>query len=44
MGDCKVCILIFYVFGGELVSQLEFLNVDYNEVAALPTFYSGGQI
>lgn len=35
---------IFYVFVGELVSQLEFLNVDYDEVANLSTLYSDKQI
>ena len=40
MGDCKVCILIFYGFAGELVFQLEFLIVDYNEVADLSTLDS----
>lgn len=33
MGDCKVYVLIFGGFAGELVSQSEFLNVDHNEVA-----------
>lgn len=43
MGDCKVYVLIFYGFAGELVSQSEFLNVDHNEVADLSTLYSVGK-
>lgn len=37
-------ILIFSVFVGELLSQLEFLNVDYDEVANLSAVYSDEQI